>query len=45
MRGLLAWLIDHSDAEHTVQSMAARQYMSWRPFARKVNDESGTTSH
>lgn len=40
---LLAWLGEHLDAPHTVDSLAARTSMSPRTFARRFAAETGTT--
>jgi transcriptional regulator GlxA family with amidase domain len=40
---LLAWMLEHLDAEHTVASLAERVHMSERTFARRFVAETGTT--
>jgi transcriptional regulator GlxA family with amidase domain len=42
---LMDELLEELDAEHTVNSMAARVNMSPRTFARKFNEATGTTPH
>jgi transcriptional regulator GlxA family with amidase domain len=42
---LLAWMLEHLDAEHTVASLAERAHMSERTFARRFLAETGTTPH
>ncbi|MGB3827165.1 MAG: helix-turn-helix domain-containing protein [Ornithinimicrobium sp.] len=43
MRDLLQWLVITLDREHTVASMAARQHLSTRTFARRFVAETGST--
>jgi AraC family transcriptional activator FtrA len=45
MRELLQWLGDNLDAPHTVSTLAKRQHMSSRTFARRFAAETGTTPH
>lgn len=45
LEGLLTWLLEHLDQEHSVQAMAAREHMSGRTFARRFRAETGTTPH
>lgn len=45
MEGLLEWVGAHLDQEHTVRSMATKQHMSTRTFARRFRAETGTTPH
>jgi transcriptional regulator GlxA family with amidase domain len=40
---LLAWMVEHLDAELTVPDLAARALMSERTFARRFRAETGTT--
>ncbi|GAA1382319.1 helix-turn-helix domain-containing protein [Pseudonocardia kongjuensis] len=42
---LLAWLLEHLHAEHTVAALARRAAMSERTFARRFVEETGTTPH
>jgi transcriptional regulator GlxA family with amidase domain len=42
---LLAWMLEHLDAEHTVASLAERAHVSERTFARRFVAETGTTPH
>jgi len=44
-RELLQWLGDTLDQPHTVSSMAKRQHMSTRSFARHFAAETGATPH
>ncbi len=44
-QGLLEWLLEHLEAEHSVDSMAKRQLMSPRTFARRFTAETGTSPH
>ncbi|GAA3051154.1 helix-turn-helix domain-containing protein [Kitasatospora albolonga] len=43
--GLLDWLRRHLDGELTVEQLAARAHMSPRTFARRFQQETGTTPH
>lgn len=43
--GLLAWVTEHLDEQHTVESLAARVYLAPRTFARRFRAETGTTPH
>ncbi|MFI5532759.1 helix-turn-helix domain-containing protein [Kitasatospora sp. NPDC051853] len=43
--GLLDWLRRHLDRELTVDQLAARAHMSPRTFARRFQQETGTTPH
>lgn len=43
--GLLDWLRRHLDQELTVEQLAARAHMSPRTFARRFQQETGTTPH
>lgn len=43
LRDLLEWLVITLEHEHTVTSMAARQHMSTRTFARRFVAETGST--
>ncbi|MER5635724.1 helix-turn-helix domain-containing protein [Kitasatospora sp. NPDC002227] len=43
--GLLEWLRHHLDEELTVDQLAARAHMSPRTFARRFQQETGTTPH
>ncbi|MGB7448059.1 MAG: helix-turn-helix domain-containing protein [Ornithinimicrobium sp.] len=45
MRELLAWVAATLERPHTVSSMAKRQHMSSRTFARRFGAETGTTPH
>lgn len=45
MQDLLQWLMQHLDGEHSVDSMAKRQFMSSRTFARRFAAETGTSPH
>ncbi|MGI8949045.1 MAG: GlxA family transcriptional regulator [Ornithinimicrobium sp.] len=45
LEGLIRWLLDHLDQEHSVSAMAAREHMSARTFARRFRAETGTTPH
>ncbi len=40
---LLAWIVAHLDADHSVPELAARALMSERTFARRFRAETGTT--
>jgi transcriptional regulator GlxA family with amidase domain len=40
---LLAWMVEHLDAELTVPELAAKSLMSERTFARRFRSETGTT--
>jgi transcriptional regulator GlxA family with amidase domain len=42
---LLAWVAEHLDEEHTVESLAARVFLAPRTFARRFRAETGTTPH
>ncbi|HLZ36229.1 MAG TPA: helix-turn-helix domain-containing protein [Mycobacteriales bacterium] len=42
---LLAWVVEHLDEEHTVESLAARVFLAPRTFARRFRAETGTTPH
>jgi transcriptional regulator GlxA family with amidase domain len=43
--GVLAWLERHLDREVTVEELAARAHMSPRTFARRFQQETGTTPY
>ncbi|MFB7662928.1 helix-turn-helix domain-containing protein [Kitasatospora sp. NPDC056138] len=43
--GLLDWLRRHLDQDLTVDQLAARAHMSPRTFARRFQEETGTTPH
>ncbi len=43
--GLLTWVLEHLDGEHTAASLAARAMMSERTFARRFAAETGATPH
>ena len=43
--GLLTWVLEHLDDEHSASSLAARAMMSERTFARRFAAETGTTPH
>jgi transcriptional regulator GlxA family with amidase domain len=43
--GVLAWLQEHLDEEVTVEQLAARAHMSPRTFARRFQQETGTTPY
>jgi transcriptional regulator GlxA family with amidase domain len=43
--GLLSWVVEHLDQEHTATSLAERALMSERTFARRFAAETGTTAH
>jgi transcriptional regulator GlxA family with amidase domain len=43
--GLLTWVLEHLDAEHSASSLAARAMMSERTFARRFAAETGATPH
>lgn len=43
--GLLTWLLEHLEQEHSAASLAARAVMSERTFARRFVAETGTTPH
>jgi transcriptional regulator GlxA family with amidase domain len=45
LQPLLDWVCAHLDAEHTVESLAARALMSPRTFARRFKQETGTTPY
>ncbi|MGB3187723.1 MAG: helix-turn-helix domain-containing protein [Ornithinimicrobium sp.] len=45
MKDLLPWLIDNLETPHTVATMARRQHMSARTFARHFSAETGATPH
>jgi transcriptional regulator GlxA family with amidase domain len=45
LAGLMDELLAELEAEHTVNTMAARVNMSSRTFARKFNEATGTTPH
>ena len=45
LQPLLEQVRAHLDAEHTVDSLAARAHMSPRTFARRFRAETGTTPH
>ncbi|GAA6526002.1 helix-turn-helix domain-containing protein [Intrasporangium sp. DVR] len=45
LQGLLDWLLEHLDEEHSIPSLAARVTMSERTFARRFSQEVGTTPH
>ncbi|ACU75194.1 transcriptional regulator, AraC family [Catenulispora acidiphila DSM 44928] len=45
LQPLLAWMLDHLDADHTVPSLAERTRVSERTFARRFVAETGTTPH
>ncbi|NJC69185.1 helix-turn-helix domain-containing protein [Planosporangium thailandense] len=42
---LLSWLVTTLDADHTIESLAARAHMSTRTFARRFRAETGATPH
>jgi transcriptional regulator GlxA family with amidase domain len=42
---LLAWVLEHLDEEHTVESLAARALLSPRTFARRFRAETGTSPY
>ncbi|MFP5020609.1 helix-turn-helix domain-containing protein [Pseudonocardia phyllosphaerae] len=42
---VLAWVVEHLDAGHTVAALARRAAMSERTFARRFVAETGTTPH
>ncbi|HEY6881817.1 MAG TPA: helix-turn-helix domain-containing protein, partial [Polyangiales bacterium] len=41
LRDLIAWIVDHPDAELDVPSLAARAHMSVRHFGRSFRAETG----
>lgn len=43
--GLLSWMVDHLDQQHSTASLARRLTMSDRTFARKFAAETGSTPH
>ncbi|MDN0195656.1 helix-turn-helix domain-containing protein [Streptomyces sp. S.PNR 29] len=43
--GVLAWMDQHLDQEVTVEQLAARAHMSPRTFARRFQQETGTTPY
>ncbi|HEU5485411.1 MAG TPA: helix-turn-helix domain-containing protein [Microlunatus sp.] len=43
--GLLTWVVEHLDQDHSASSLAARAMMSERTFARRFAAETGTTPH
>ncbi len=43
LSGLLAWMREHLDEQHTVPALARRAMLSERTFARRFRDETGTT--
>lgn len=43
--GLLTWVLEHLDLDHSAASLAARAVMSERTFARRFGAETGTTPH
>jgi transcriptional regulator GlxA family with amidase domain len=43
--GVLAWMEEHLDEEITVERLAARAHMSQRTFARRFQQETGTTPY
>jgi AraC family transcriptional activator FtrA len=43
--GLLTWVLEHLDEDHSASSLAARAVMSERTFARRFAAETGTTPH
>lgn len=43
--GLLSWMVDNLQLQHTASSLAQRVNMSERTFARKFAAETGTTPH
>ncbi|MGA5700950.1 helix-turn-helix domain-containing protein [Peterkaempfera bronchialis] len=45
LAGLLDWMRHHLDQEATVDRLAARAHMSPRTFARRFQQETGTTPH
>ncbi|WP_344460244.1 helix-turn-helix domain-containing protein [Kitasatospora kazusensis] len=45
LAGLLEWMRHHLDQELTVDQLAARAHMSPRTFARRFQQETGTTPH
>ena len=42
---VLTWMVEHLDAEVTVDQLAQRALMSSRTFARRFREETGTTPH
>ncbi|MFI6443123.1 helix-turn-helix domain-containing protein [Kitasatospora sp. NPDC050543] len=45
LAGLLDWMRHHLDQELTVEQLAARVHMAPRTFARRFQQETGTTPH
>lgn len=45
MGGLLTWVLEHLNADHSAATLAARAAMSERTFARRFVAETGTTPH
>jgi transcriptional regulator GlxA family with amidase domain len=43
LRGVQAWIVEHPEADHAVESLARRAAMSPRHFARVFSAEVGTT--
>lgn len=43
LAGLLAWMREHLDEQHSVPELARRAMLSERTFARRFRDETGTT--
>lgn len=43
--GLLTWVLEHLDTDHSAASLASRAVMSERTFARRFAAETGTTPH
>lgn len=42
---LLTWIVEHLAEDLSVETLARRQHMSPRTFARRFRDETGTTPH
>lgn len=42
---LLAWIVEHLTEDLSVETLASRQHMSPRTFARRFREETGTTPH
>ncbi len=42
---LLTWILEHLDADLSVEALARRSLMSPRTFARRFRDETGATPH
>lgn len=45
LQDVLDWVVEHLDEEHSVPRLAARANLSERTFARRFNQEVGTTPH